>query len=606
MINKMREMAPMMMIVILVVFVGGTIFLDWGMNATGQGRAVTAGKINGKDVSLEYFDRLVSMERMRLQEQMTDVPPAQHRMVPTQVWNQEVSRVLLEDVVKSMKLGSTDETVFEYLKRNPIPGLDTASIFITDGRFDTTKYVQWLSTPQTYTMYPWMIEIERQVRDQVLPGQKLEALLKAGVFVSPAEAAYDYAMRNNKATFEFVKIEGRNFRNDTAEVNENMIRDYYRANQNRFMQDEQADLYFVRLPKIATLSDEQATFQEMQNLKKQIEAGEYTFEVAAQNESDDDGSALNGGDLGWFGRGAMVPEFETVAFALEPGTISEPVKSAFGFHIIKVEERTEENDEIRVKARHILRKNLPSDETLDKLSDKAEDLRVVMVQKGFAEAAKSDPSITLDSTGLFKRGAQPQRLGFVSGAASFAFSRKQGEVSDILDSENALYLVSVKEKVRKGTAPLERVRPQIVETLRDTLAMQEARKYAASILEKVKNGLPLDEIAANDEALITGTAADAVVMGFVPQLGFASRTASVALSLPEGKVSDIIEERGGFSIVRVLSKGEVKEFDPSSSEAAQLAMMIKNQGRQSAYGEWYRNLHSGAKIISNIDQFYLD
>jgi peptidyl-prolyl cis-trans isomerase D len=229
-----------------------------------------------------------------------------------------------------------------------------------------------------------------------------------------------------------------------------------------------------------------------------------------------------------------------------------------------------------------------------------------MVQKGFAEAVNNDPSVTLDSTGLFKRGAQPQRLGFVSGAAGFAFSRKQGEISDILDSENALYIVSVKEKVRKGVAPLERVRPQIVEALRDTLAVQEARKHAATILEKVRSGLPLDDISASDPAIITGTATNAVVMSFQPQLGYASKTASVALSLPEGRISDIIEERGGFSIVRVLSKGETKELDPSSPEARQLAIVSRNQGRQSAYGEWFRNLQNSAKIVSNVDRFYLD
>ncbi|MDR2729255.1 MAG: peptidylprolyl isomerase [Chitinispirillales bacterium] len=606
MINKMREMAPIMMVVILVVFVGGTIFLDWGMNATGQGRVTNAGKINGKEISLERFDRLVSMERMRMQEQTADIPQSQYRMIPTMVWNQEVSRVLIEDVVKSMKLGSTDEEVFEYLKRNPIPGLDTASIFITDGRFDTTKYVQWLSTPQTYTMYPWMVDMERQVRDLVLPGQKLEALLKAGVFASPAEAAFDYAMRNDKATFEFVKIENRNFRSDSAEVSDKMIRDYYSANQSRFIQDEQSDLYFVRFPKAATPSDEQANLEELQNLKKRIESGEFTFEIAAQNESDDEGSALNGGSLGWFGKGAMVPEFEAVAFALEVGVISDPVKSSFGFHLIKVEERSEENGEIKVNARHILLKNLPSDETLDKLSDDAENLRIVMVQKGFAEAVNSDPSVTLDSTGLFKRGAQPQKLGIVSGAGGFAFSRKQGEISDVLDSENALYILSVKEKVKKGAAPLERVRPQIVETLKDTLAMREAKKYAAVVLEKVKSGLSIGEIAESDKALVTGTATDAAVMGYLPDLGYASKTASAALSLPAGKISDIIEERGGFSIVRVLSKSETKEFDPSTPEAKQLAAMSRNQGRQSAYGEWYRNLQSGAKIESNVDKFYLD
>ena len=606
MINKMREIAPAMMLVIIIAFVGGTIFLDWGMNVTGQGRATSAGKINGKDVPLEYFDRLVSVERMRMQEQSPNIPPQQYRMVPRQVWNQEVNRVLLEGVVKSMRLGSTDEEVFEYLKRNPIPGLDTASIFQTDGRFDTTKYVQWLNTPQTYSMYPWMMEIERQVREQIVPGMKLEGLLKAGAFVSPAELAYDHGQRNNRATFEYVKLNNRSFRSADAEVSDKMIRDYYAANQNRFQQDEQADLYFVRIAKTATEKDEQENLNEIKNVKKRIESGEYTFEEAAQRESDDEGSAEKGGSLGWFGKGAMVPEFEAVAFALKPGVISDPVKTMFGFHIIKVDERAEEDGAVRVNARHILLKNLPSDETLDKLSDKAEELRSEMLRKGFVEAAKSGQAAALDSTGLFKRGDPVPRLGSLSGAASFAFNRKQGEISDIFDDENAIYILSVKQRVRKGVAPLETVRPQIVEALRDTLAKQEARKFASEILEKVRAGATLAELEASDPRIITGIAEDATAFGHLPQIGHASRTANVALSLPQGRVSNRIEERDGFSIVRVLNRSELQEFNLADASVRQFAEMTKNQRRQTAYSEWHRNLQSQARIVSNVDQFYLD
>jgi len=607
MIKKLREMAPMIMIVIIVAFVGGTIFLDWGMNIMGQGRATAAGKINGKTVPLEYFDKLVNMERYRLQEQSSDASPQQFRMVPRQVWNQEVSKSLLGNAVKTMRLQSTVQEVFEYLRRNPIPGLDTASVFMTDGRFDTTKYVQWLNTPQTYSQYPFMVEIEEQVKQQILPGQKIDALLKAGVFVSLAEATYEQAQRNDKATFEFFKVESRNFRGgDSLQISDNEIANYYSANQNLFKQDEQADLYFVKLAKKATENDIALNRQALIDVKKRIEAGDATFEAEAEVESDDEGTSQKGGDLGWFGKGAMVPEFEAMAFSLDTGVISEPVRTQFGYHIIKVEERELDSTGAvsRVKARHILIKDNPSNETLDALSAKADETKKALSGKGFVEGAGSDPSLVLDSTGLFKRGDALPKIGYLSGANTFAFSRKPGEISDPIDNPDAIYILSVKQRTKKGVQPLSVVRDQIIETLKDTLAMKEAKAYAQQILEKVKNGATLADIQAADEKLAAGLAENQAVMAYLPQLGYASRAAAVAHSLPDSAVSSIIEDRGGYSVVRVIKASEPDRSD--AHQAGQIIEMTRMQGRQMAYGEWFKNLQGRAKIVDHIDKFYSD
>jgi len=611
MIQKMREMAPGIMIVIIIAFVGGTIFLDWGMNAMdgGQGRITTAGKINGKDIKLEHFDRLVNMERMRLQEQNRDVPPQQYRMIPMQVWNQEVNRVLLDRVVKDMRLEASPEAVFEYLRRNPLPGLETQEVFLTEGVFDTAKYVMWLNTPQTYAQYPWMVEVENQVSQQVMPAQKLEALLKAGVFVSPAEAAHEFSQRNDKATFEFFKVLARNFRSDdTSGITDKMVNDYYAANQRRFHQDEQADVYFIKIPKVPTPGDLELNRKSLEDTKKRVESGELTFEEAAF-ESDDEGSSQRGGDLGWFGRGTMVAEFEQTAFSLDIGVISYPVKTMFGYHIIKVEERELDSTGVvsRVKARHILIKDNPSNETLDMLSAKADDLRREIASNGFAAAASADPTLQFDSTGFFKRGDNIPKVGYVSGASSFAFSRKAGDISDPLDGQEAYFILGLKQRTKRGLQPLAIVRPQIVNALKDTLASNEAKAFAQQVLEKVRSGAEMAEIQESSGSnLITGLAEEATPAGFVPQLGPASKAANAAVRMDVGKVSDILRERDGFSIVRVTQRPESVPFTPDNPQAVQAADMARMQGQQMAYGEWYRNLHSSAKIVSNVERFYLD
>jgi foldase protein PrsA len=104
-----------------------------------------------------------------------------------------------------------------------------------------------------------------------------------------------------------------------------------------------------------------------------IQSGEEDFFVAAATYSDDVSNAQNGGDLGWFGRGVMVPEFEAAAFAAEVGEVTGPVQTAFGYHLIQVDEVKEgEDGEIEeVKARHILFMTKTVAEYLDELLDEA-------------------------------------------------------------------------------------------------------------------------------------------------------------------------------------------------------------------------------------------
>lgn len=112
-------------------------------------------------------------------------------------------------------------------------------------------------------------------------------------------------------------------------VTEEEMQNYFAENKNMFDTPEE-----VKASHILVASEDTA-----KEIKKQLDNGADFAELAKEHSTD--GSKDNGGDLGFFGKGEMVPEFENVAFAAAPGTISDPVKSEFGYHIIKVVEKKE-------------------------------------------------------------------------------------------------------------------------------------------------------------------------------------------------------------------------------------------------------------------------
>lgn len=122
--------------------------------------------------------------------------------------------------------------------------------------------------------------------------------------------------------------------------------------------------------KIGELASDEEILASAQSLREEIVEGDKPFSEFATEYSKDPGSAANGGMLGFFGKGIMVPEFEEAAFALEIGEVSEPVQTQFGYHIIKVTNTNEEDG--TVEARHILLQGKNADDFITEYKDSVE------------------------------------------------------------------------------------------------------------------------------------------------------------------------------------------------------------------------------------------
>ena len=164
-------------------------------------------------------------------------------------------------------------------------------------------------------------EVEEQIKSEVdyLGADQFQEALKS---MKLTEDAYRELTRDNLVVSNYQEN-----KMNTYEFSDDEINTYYESNKSSLQQ--------VRASHILVETEEEAN-----NAIKRLEAGE-SFEDLAKELSIDTGSAVNGGVLGFFGKGVMVPEFEEYSFSGEVGAVSDPVKSQFGYHIIKI---TEKND----------------------------------------------------------------------------------------------------------------------------------------------------------------------------------------------------------------------------------------------------------------------
>lgn len=221
-----------------------------------------------------------------------------------------------------------------------------------------------------------------------------------------------------------------------------------------------------------------ATKDSLENYAKLIlqkaRSGE-DFALLAKNYSDD-ATAANGGDLGWFSHGDMVPEFEDAAFALQPGEISDIVETQFGFHIIKVTDKKEG----KVKASHILFKFEPTDEDVQARQEFADSL-YGLLQNGAnfdtLAAEFSDDSNTADSGGDLGWYAADQLSSEYIDAVS---GLQPGEFSQPIRSQYGFHIIKVLEK--KGARPLD-----FKEDYNDIEAIAKRQKAQKELAEWLAN-----------------------------------------------------------------------------------------------------------------------
>ncbi|MEW5995174.1 MAG: peptidylprolyl isomerase, partial [Candidatus Zixiibacteriota bacterium] len=340
MFETLRKLILPIIITVLFFFVA-MIVLEWGLGLSRRQDYVdadVAAVINGEKVSWQAYNRLYSslyeMESAKTEEEL---PEAKIREIHDRAWRQLLHDYLLLQKARQYGLTVTDDEVYTFLRSNPPPELQQAPYFQTDGQFDYQKYFAAMTDPQTADFWRGM---EPFARESVLK-QKMQLMILSAAHVTEEEIKDFYLSENEKIKVGVVNVEFKRFTNPSPHFTEEDRRAYFEEHRDDYRINERAALNLAIIEKKPEPLDWERTYHKAKALYDSVQAG-ADFADLAVRYSEDPGSVKDGGDLGWFPRGQMVEEFDRMVFNMQPGQVSEPVRSEFGWHIIKLHDRKEE------------------------------------------------------------------------------------------------------------------------------------------------------------------------------------------------------------------------------------------------------------------------
>ena len=304
--------------------------------------------------------------------------------------------------------------------------------------------------------------------------------------------------------------------------------------------------------------DDAAVKKQAEELAVKAKAG-ADFAALAKTFSEDDSNNSKGGDLDFFGKGQMVPEFDAVAFAMKPGDVSDVVKTQFGYHVIKLTEKRAASQRALADVQAQIVDQIKWQRAQDQAQRTADDLAAKMKKPGDLDTVAKPRGLTVAESGLFSRDEPIAGLGMAPAAAERAFELKDGEVSDAIRTPQGFAFITVTGKQDASMPKVDDVRPRVRDDVVKKKAVDAARQQAATVAASIKSG---DFNAAAKAAGLEVKTTELIARGApVSDAGVSPAIDAVAFSLPAGSVSEAIATDAGAVIVKVLERK-----DPTADE----------------------------------------
>ncbi len=609
--------------IVIAAFIG-TIFVVWGAGRRGMERSDAAiAAVNGDQIVRDeyysavrrYADYYRSIYKDRLTPEILESLDLENRVLQDLIRK----RLLLQEAGR-LGIVVTDSEVTSVLRKTP-------GFRDQDGNFRPELYMRILSmnriAPETY---------EHGIR-QSQKVARLQDFIRATVRITDDEVKAKYVEENEKVNCKYVEFEGRELARDLepshtellsvyesqkerykserevkveyvlfdpkdyssqVQITEDQLYDYYDDHRREYVQEEEvrARHILAKVPEGASEKVDQEAKKKMEGLLSRVKAGGDFAKLAQENS--DCPSSSKGGDLGFFGRGQMAKPFEDAAFSLKVGEISDVIKTEFGYHIIKVEERkeaqTREFDQVTDEVRTKL-----IDENALKLAEEAaksahEKLGESQDLAGFA----GENGLKLATTDFFKRMDEIEGLGRSFQFANAALGLSKDMVSPVVKGRDRYFLIKLLDEKPPIVLPFDEVKAKVKRDWAKEEGERIAKKKANEFAQKVTDLESFDKTAKAWELTVNETNTFSKE-GYVRGIGRSDEFIQKAFATEVGGVGGPIKVRNGYVFFAVLEHTQLVE-EEFAKEKGQLAQKMRSDKENKALAAWLEELKDRAEI----------
>jgi peptidyl-prolyl cis-trans isomerase D len=628
MLSVMREKATSWVIKIILGAIV-VVFALWGVGNYGAQQLSKVAEVNGEIITMEEYrnaynnllDRYRQMYGDRLDSKTLDM-----LQLDRQALDGLIEQQLIIQQARQMEFQVSDEELADAIAR--------IEAFQRNGRFDPGLYRRVLSSNR---LAPEAFET---LQRRSMLTQKLRAFIQGAVKVSDHEARQYFNWKNTEVRIDYVRFDPAGFPYTPSEEE---VTAYFEANRDTYKTKPKAKaayLYFapedyeeeVTVPEgeiaayyeshlaefktpatvtarhilIKTEPDDPPEAVEKKKeraaeIMEKAKAGEDFAELAKAHSQGP--SAAKGGDLGTFKKGDMVKPFSDKAFSMEPGEISQPVLTRFGWHIIKVEEKTPESVQTLEEATESIRDQLTTEEADILAYDAAESVYDATFDGDDLALVAEARNLPLHRTDWFTRQGPDKEIEKKSEFAATVFDLEIMAISDIKDFGDGYYLVQTTDKAPEARAPFEevadRVRADLVAEKQAEMASEAAQDF---LVQVTGEGKDLAEAAKILEEVTVETTDFFKRDGAIPGLGGEREIAQAAFDLssdtpfPEAPVKG----RQGVYVIRFTER-KIPDEAAFEKEKKSIKQQLLRQKQFRAFNTWLSEVRARSEIEQFID-----
>ena len=611
----MRSRMQVVMWTILVLFVtsmaiGGLVGGASITDIFGGRQGNEVGSLNGKPILFEDFNQLVSNEINRLDQQSGRLISDEEReYIRAVVWERLIADLIVQEQIEKNKIVVGDEEVLFQMKNNPPPFLQNSDAFQSFGRFDLEKYLDAVLNPNQIDWKP----IEDFMQNVYLPSYKLQQYVSNAAAISSNDVLEDYKKRFLNYKVEILHVTEKAIDQDfyngllADRPSDDELRNLYNENISDYDQPELRYLKYVKWPIKSNATDTLRVKLEAEDLIFRLNDGE-DFALLANTYTEDpsnsaDPQNLKGGNLGWFNKGQLLPEFEIASFEAEKGSIVGPILTEYGYHVIKVNDKRTVDSNEQVNASHILLTIQPGRGTENELKDTASIFALEATEYGFFALADSLGLEIQDSNGLRKESIFVDNFGVGRSAVNFAFNNVEGSTSDAIKNDN-FFGVFFLDKVSKETViSFEEVKEDLKNEFLSDFKKNHIKTLAESIKDNNKGEMDLSAIFQNNENLEYVAEANSALIGSFESIGKSNFIVGALANAKEGDIIGPLPTLRGQAFLKVIDIADVVVSDfEEKKDAIRFSLLIDRQN--AIWGNWLQALRDNADLKDYRYDFY--